>query len=318
MKAIVTGGAGFVGSHMVKRLVGAGAEVIIIDNFRTGKLEFIQDLLDEGKVNLVEADLRELDAIKSAFEGQEIVYHLAANADVRGGVKDTKVDLEENVIATRNVLEAMKEAGVKKLVFLSSTQVYGEAPVPTPEDVAPMLPGNIYGASKLAAEAYVSAFAQCFGMRAWIFRPVNLVGKHGTHGVISDFIDKLRENSEEMEILGDGKQMKSYIHIEDGLDEIEYVLGEVPLEEGRVEIFNMGNVDWISVTELAGIVVEEMGLENVKFNYTGGDRGWVGDVPRVLLSMEKMKKLGWVPKRNAAEAVRIAARTLVEEKVGKK
>ncbi len=311
MKTLVTGGAGFVGSHLVERLAARGEEVTVVDNFRTGKLEFIKELLDEGKINLVEADLRNFEDVKEFFKGQDVVWHLAANADVRGGIKDTLVDLEENIIATRNVLEAMRLADVKKLVFFSSTQVYGEAKTPTPEDCSPMLPTNIYGASKLAAEAYICAFSDNFGMTSYIFRPVNLVGIRGTHGVIWDFMKKLEANSRRMEILGNGKQMKSYMHISDGLDAVDFALKKA---KEKVNIYNLGSEDWISVAQLAEIIVGEMGLKNVKFEFTGGERGWVGDVPKVLLSMEKLRRLGWKPKYNSAEAVRKAVREILAEK----
>lgn len=313
MNVLVTGGAGFVGSHLVERLAkNPKNEIKIVDMLRTGRREFVDELLGKHKnVSFEQADLSDIDALQAAMRGQDFVYHLAANADVRGGIQDTEIDLKANVVLTRNVLEAMRLNSVKKIVLFSTTQVYGEAKVlPTPEDYSPMLPTNIYGASKIAAEAYTIAFANCFGMTAYIFRPVNIVGSRGTHGVIGDFVKKLSENPKKLHILGDGKQQKSYIHVSDLLDGIEVAVAK---SKERVNIYNLGNDDWLSVTRLAEIITEEMKLKNVEFEYSGGDRGWVGDVPKVLISTDRLKALGWKPRMNSEQAVREAARAAIAE-----
>lgn len=311
MNILITGGAGFVGSHLVERLAANPEnKLTIVDNFRTGKKEFIEGIIGKGKAELIKGDLRKQDFAEKVVEGKDIIYHLAANADVRGGVEDTKVDLEVNFLVTYNLLEGVRKDGnAKDFVFISSTQIYGEADeIPTPEDYGPLKPINIYGASKLAAEGYICAYANSFGFNAHIFRPVGISGKRGTHGIIPDLIEKLKKDPSRLQVFGDGTQLKSYIHISDLLEGMEFAI-----EKGRekVGIYNLGSEDWVAVKRIAEIVVEEMNLKNVRFNYTGGDRGWVGDVPKVQLSIEKLKKMGWKPKYNSEQAVRKAARELI-------
>ncbi|MBA3043846.1 NAD-dependent epimerase/dehydratase family protein, partial [archaeon] len=210
-----------------------------------------------------------------------------------------------------NVLESMKINNVKNIVLPSSCTVYGEAEVtPIPENYGPMIPVSLYGASKLASEGLITAYCSMFDMNAWVFRFANIVGSRSTHGVILDFINKLRNNPDELEILGDGKQTKSYLHINDCLDAILFAVEKT---NDKVNIFNLGCEDWITVDRIAEIVVEEMNLKNVKFRYTGGSRGWKGDIPRIMLSIRKIEKLGWKPRYNSEKAVKITAESLIKE-----
>ncbi len=310
MKVMVTGGAGFIGSHMVDHLVSEGHEVIVYDNLSSGKLEFIEQHMKRENFRFVKGDLLDFPLLKKEMKDVEIVYHIAANPDVRLGAQDTKVHFEQNALATYNVLEAMRLRDVRDIVFTSTSTVYGEAKlIPTPEDYGPLIPISLYGASKLAAEAFITSYAHTFGMKAVIYRFANIVGPRSTHGVIYDFIMKLRKNPRELEILGDGTQRKSYLYVEDCVDAI--VFGYEHRRED-VEIFNIGSEDWIDVRKIADIVVEEMNLKNVAYRFTGGKRGWKGDVPKMLLSIEKIKSYGWKPKHNSEESVRLTVRHLLK------
>ncbi|MCL0104456.1 NAD-dependent epimerase/dehydratase family protein [Dehalococcoidia bacterium] len=291
-RVLVTGGAGFIGSHLVDRLLEDN-EVTVIDNLSSGIREHISP-----KARFIKADLL-TDEIEGFFEGQEIVFHLAANPEVRLGAEDTRVHLQQNLLVTHRILEAMRVKGVKKIVFTSTSTVYGEAPIPTPEDYGPLMPISLYGASKLAAEALICSYCHTFELKAWIYRFANVIGERSNHGVIHDFINKLRENPEELEILGNGNQTKSYIHIEDCIEAMLHGLKA----QDKVNIFNLGTEDQITVKEIAGIVSEQLGLSPT-FEFTGGERGWKGDVPVMLLSVERLKHMGWGPKLNSKEAVR--------------
>ncbi len=310
MRILVTGGAGFIGSHMVDRLMSEGHEVVVYDNLSSGKREFVEHHMGKENFRFVHADLLDFETLNREMKGVDLVYHVAANPDVRLGAKDTKVHMEQNVLATYNVLEAMRLNDVRDIVFTSTSTVYGEAKkIPTPEDYGPLVPISLYGASKLAAEAFIMAYVHNFGMKAVIYRFANIVGPRSTHGVIYDFIMKLKKNPKELEILGDGTQTKSYLYVEDCVDAI--IFGYENRRED-VEIFNIGSEDWINVRKIADIVVEEMRLKNVVYRFTGGKRGWKGDVPKMLLSIEKIKSYGWKPKRNSEESVRLTAQSIVQ------
>jgi UDP-glucose 4-epimerase len=309
MRIMVTGGAGFIGSHIVDRLIKEGNEVIVYDNLSSGKIEFIEHHMENRNFKFIKADLLDFEKLKSSVEDVELIYHVAANPDVKLGAEDTKVHFEQNVRATYNLLEVMRIKDIEDIVFTSTSTVYGEATkIPTPEDYGPLVPISLYGASKLAAEAFITSYAHTFGMRAVIYRFANIVGPRSTHGVIYDFIMKLRNNPRELEILGDGTQTKSYLYVEDCVDAI--IFGYEHRKED-VEIFNIGSEDWINVRKIADIVVEEMGLKGVRYRFTGGKRGWKGDVPKMLLSIEKIKGYGWRPKHNSEESVRLTARYLI-------
>ncbi len=310
MRIMVTGGAGFIGSHIVDRLMSEGHSVVVYDNLSSGRREFVEHHMGKENFKFVHADLLDFDTLSREMKDIDLVYHVAANPDVRLGAKDTKVHMEQNVLATYNVLEAMRKNGVGDIVFTSTSTVYGEAKViPTPEDYGPLIPISLYGASKLGAEAFITSYAHTFDMKAVIYRFANIVGPRGTHGVIYDFIMKLKKNPKELEILGDGTQTKSYLYVEDCVDAIIYGYRN---RKEDVEIFNIGSEDWVNVRKIADIVVEEMGLENVAYRFTGGKRGWKGDVPKMLLSIEKIKSYGWKPKRGSEESVRLTARALVK------
>jgi UDP-glucose 4-epimerase len=302
MKAIVTGGAGFIGSYVVERLLREGYEVTVIDNMSSGRKELLKDL----NVTIVEEDLLSGN-VTEHFEGADEVYHFAANPDVKIGNTDTTVHFEQNLVVTHRVLEASRKAGVKKFVFASSSTVYGETDaIPTPED-SRTEPISMYGASKLACESLISSYAHSFGMKAYVFRFANVIGGRSTHGVIFDFVRKLRENPGELEILGDGTQNKSYVYIDDCVDAVMTVMGK---SERVFQVFNVGSEDQTDVKTLASIVSREMGI-SPKFRFTGGDRGWKGDVPKMMLDIGKIKALGWSPKHNSSGAVRETAKSLL-------
>lgn len=308
-KCFVTGGAGFIGSHLVERLLAEGNTVAAYDNLSLGKREWIEHHVNNPYFTFVQADLLDLATLKEAMAGHSIVMHLGANTDIRKGNSDPRVDLENCTIGTFNVLEAMRANRISKLIFTSSSTAFGEAPVkPTPETVGPLLPISLYGAGKVAGESLISAYCHLFNMEAWMFRFSNVVGARMGHGVVYDFIQKLRQNPKELEIMGDGNQEKNYFLVEDCLDGIFVAFRN---SNKQCDVFNLGGESTIKVTDIAKIVVEEMGLNDVCFKYTGGERGWPGDVPVVHLDTGKMRQLGWTPKHTAEEVIRITARRLL-------
>ncbi len=312
MKVTVTGGAGFIGSHLVDRLISLGNKVTVIDSLSSGRMEFLDEHLKNPDFKFIKLDILEPEKLTKAIHGSEVIYHLAANPDVRLGAENTRIHLEQNIIATYNVLEAMRKNNQQSIVFTSTSTVYGEASfIPTPEEYGPLIPISLYGASKLACEALITSYCGSFDMKSWIFRFANIVGDRSTHGIIVDFINKLRNNPDSLEILGDGQQRKSYLHVSDCVDAILFA---VEKSNEMANIFNLGSKDTISSTEIGEIVVSEMGLKDVTFTYTGGKRGWVGDVPRMLLSIEKLKKLGWQPVRDSKSSVVAAVRSTLGNK----
>lgn len=310
MRAFVTGGAGFIGSHLVDILINQGDIVTSFDNLSSGDKEFFTQHRDNKNFKFVEADLLDLKRVKKEIKNHEVIYHIAANPFVRLGEKKTKLDLEQGAIATYNILEAMRLNNIKKIVFSSSSVVYGETPpIALLEKYGPTLPISLYGAGKLAAEGLISAFCGTFGFQTWIYRFANVVGIRGTHGVIVDFIDKLRKNPKELEILGDGKQQKPYLHVSDVVSGIIHGFSN---SNEQINLFNLGCDSNTTVTRIAEMVVEEMGLSNVKFKYTGGKRGWPGDVPRFQLDATKINKLGWKARYTSDDAVRKAIREILD------
>ncbi|HIF90515.1 MAG TPA: NAD-dependent epimerase/dehydratase family protein [Candidatus Poseidoniales archaeon] len=311
MRALVTGGAGFIGSHLIDRLVSRGDTVVVIDNLSSGNLDFIQNHIDSGKVSLVRGDITNYQDVLSAMSGIECVFHLAANPDIRLGTKITDTDLQQGTIATYNIVEAMRIEGVNKIAFASSSVVYGEdAPMPTPENHGPCLPISLYGASKQAGEGLISSWVGTFGFQAWIFRFANIIGTRGTHGVIFDFIHKLKADPSRLEVLGNGLQEKSYMEVGDCVDGILHVMAN---SNDSVNLFNLGSHDTASVKRIAEIVVEETGCTGASIEYTGGDRGWAGDIPRAMLAIDKMLEIGFDVNYNSEEAIRHTARALIEE-----
>ena len=304
---VVTGGAGFIGSHLVDTLVAQGNEVLVIDSLCAGRLETIARHIDDHRVRFVQADLLD-SGWQEHLEGADRLFHLAADPDVRQSAISPDPTIQNNIMATYRVLEAMRRYEVPEFVFTSTSTVYGDAKViPTPEDYAPLLPISVYGASKLACEALISAYCYSFGMKSWIYRFANIVGERSGHGVITDFIRKLKDNPAELDILGDGKQVKSYLDVHECVAAMLFALRA----REAVNIFNIGSEDWIDVRSIAEIVAEEMHLPEVKFRFTGGERGWVGDVPKMQLSLERIKSRRWKPQLGSRESVRLAARDLV-------
>lgn len=317
MKVLVTGGAGFMGSHLVDALMKRQINVQVIDNLSSGSLLNITRWLNHQNFKFIQGDLLNADYAAKAVEGCETVYHLAANPEVRVGSINPDVHYQQNVAATYTLLEAVRRAGcVKNFVFTSSSTVYGEAAkIPTLEDYAPLKPISVYGASKLACEALISAYAYTYGFKALIYRLANIVGPRSRHGVICDFIQKLRKNPRELEVLGDGTQSKSYLYISDC---IEAMLLGFEKSKTQVEIYNIGSEDMVDVKTIAQIVIDEMGLKNVELIFTGGvdgGRGWIGDVKNMLLDISKLKSIGWKPKLNSKQAVKETTRHLIAELV---
>lgn len=312
MRALVTGGAGFIGSHLIDRLVARGDHVVVLDNLSSGQESFISHHLESGSATMVHGDVCHLEDVKSAMAMDiECVFHLAANPDIRLGTRVTDTDLQQGTIATYNVVEAMRLNEVKKIVFASSSVVYGEnAPLPTPENHGPCLPISLYGASKQAGEGLISSWVGTFGLQAWIFRFANIIGARGTHGVIFDFIHKLKADPTRLEVLGNGRQEKSYMEVGDCADAILHVMGET---NEPVNLYNLGSHDTASVRRIAEIVVEVTGCNGASIEYTGGDRGWAGDVPRARLAIDKMLESGFDVRMNSEDAIRHTASVLLEE-----
>ena len=313
MKAFVTGGAGFIGSHLVDSLLKNGHSVTVYDNLSSGDKKFIQPHLHQEYFTFIKADLLDLKRVKKEIQDHDLVFHLAANPHVRLGEKQTDLDLNQGIVATYNILEAMRHSSIKKIVFSSSSVVYGETTeFSLPETYGPTLPISMYGAGKLGAEGLISAFCGTFDFQTWVYRFANVVGARGTHGVIVDFIEKLKKNPKELEILGDGKQCKPYLYVSDCVDGI--LFGFMHAQE-KMNLFNLSCDTTTTVTRIAEMVAEEMKLRNVLFKYTGGIRGWKGDVPRFQLDAHKMNKLGWKATLTSDEAVRKAIRDVLDAKL---
>lgn len=311
MRSIVTGGAGFIGSHIVDHLVAQGDEVIVIDALLAGDLRNISRHIDSGAVRFVHANLLN-PGWQDQCAGADRLWHIAADPDVRESAITPDAQLNNTIIATHRVLEAIRTHSIPEIVFTSTSTVYGEATViPTPETYTPMEPVSVYGAAKLACEALISAYCHSFGVRGYVFRFANIIGPRSGHGVITDFIRKLRQNPKELEILGDGKQTKSYLEVTACVDAMAYVISHA---SETVNTYNIGSEDWIDVTTIADILVAEGGLTGVQYRFTGGARGWVGDVPRMQLSVEKLKKLGYTPDIGSHESVRLAVRAALSGK----
>lgn len=308
-KHFITGGAGFIGSHLVDRLMEEHSRVTIYDNLVSGRREWIEHHLGKENFHFIQADLLNSDTLTQTMKGHEVVWHLGANTDIPTGNRITDLDLNNDTIATRNVLEAMRQNNIDKIIFASTACVYGDVPlVPLDETFGPLFPINLYGAGKLACEGLLTAYSHLFGIKVWMFRFGNVVGDRMGHGVIFDFIHKLKQNPEELEILGDGNQEKNFFLVEDCIDGMLYASRN---SSKQYDVFNLGCNFTVKVSVIAEIVVEEMGLKDVKLKYTGGKRGWPGDAPYVMFDTTKMERLGWKAKYTSEEAVRIATRRLL-------
>ncbi len=320
MKVIVTGGAGFIGSFLVERLLREGYQVTVIDNLSSGSLDNLREVIGEPGFRFIRADLLEPEKWVDEVRGCTAVFHYAANPEVRHSVREPLDHYHQNLTATMNVLEAARKMGVEVVVFASSSTVYGDPEkLPTPED-HPLRPISVYGATKAAAEIMCQTYARLYGVKCLVLRYANIVGPRLRHGVIYDFIMKLRKNPHRLEILGDGTQRKSYLYIDDAIDATMTAYHHI-LETGeREKVYNIGNTDWVTVREIADIVVEAMGLQNVEYVYkpaTPDGRGWPGDVKLMLLDITRItSETGWKPKLTSKQAVRETARKLVKELTG--
>ncbi len=300
MRAFVTGGAGFIGSSLVDRLLQRGDDVVAYDNLSTGIDEFLAEARKSASFTFVQGDVLDEETLARAMSGVDIVFHLAANADVRFGTRHPRKDLEQNTIATYNVLEAMRGNGIQKIVFSSTGSVYGEAAViPTPETCPFPVQTSLYAASKLAGEGLISAFCEGFGFQAWIFRFVSILGERYTHGHVFDFYRCLLENPGELPVLGDGKQRKSYLYIQDCISAIFTALQKA---RDNVNVFNLGADEYCEVDDSIGWITESLGVSPRRL-YAGGDRGWVGDNPFIFLDTNRIRSLGWTPTLTIREAV---------------
>jgi len=303
---LITGGAGLVGSHLADQLLDAGATVRVVDDLSKGN----QERVPTG-APFTQVDLTDPDAVADVVTADvDMVFHFAAYTDTN--YDDDRTLFEENTEITYNLLEAMHAVGVDKFAFTSSSTVYGEAPRPTAEDYAPLEPISIYGSSKLADEALISTYAHSYDIQSWVFRFANIVGPHQRGNVIPDFIEKLAADPTQLEILGDGRQEKSYLYVTECVDAIQYVVEHA---DDPFNLYNLGTQTTTSVTDIADIVADEMGV-SPEYSYTGGDRGWTGDVPKMRLSIENLSALGWEPTLSSHEAVRKAASELITEITG--
>lgn len=300
MNYFVTGAAGFIGSNLVDRLLANGETVVGYDNLTTGKTRFLEPASSNPKFRFIEGDLLDTGALTPAMEGADFVFHLAANADVRFGTEHPERDLQQNTIATFNVLEAMRANGVNRMAFSSTGSIYGEPEVfPTPENAPFPIQTSLYGASKLAAEGMIQAYCEGFGFQAYIFRFVSILGERYTHGHVFDFYKKLMADPAHLHVLGDGKQRKSYLYVQDCLDAM---LLATRVLNNRVNVLNLGHEEASRVNDSIGWIAERLGLQP-ELTYAGGERGWIGDSPFILLDTRRIRALGWKPKLGIHEGV---------------
>ena len=308
---VITGGAGFIGSHLTETLLARGQRVTVVDNLSNGQQDWLQGMRSHSRFFFHHTDLRDPEGLTETLSGADVVWHLAANTNMVIGAESTRVDIENGILSTYNLLEAMRKSTVSKLLFSSSGAVYGdiERP-PASEEYGPLLPVSLYGSAKLACEGLVSAYCSIFGMRAWIFRLGNVLGARMGHGVIFDFIRKLKNDPTELEILGDGSAEKNYILVEEVIDGMLYAFEHA---EPLCDVYNVGSPSTTLVTDIARIVLEQMGLTGVKLRFSGGIRGWPGDQPRVYMDVSKMHRMGWATRHSSDEAVRIATHRYLGE-----
>lgn len=300
MHYFVTGCAGFIGSSLVDRLLQQGHHVVGLDNFSTGFRQFLEQAQQHSAFKLIEADLLDKEAVKVAMQGADVVMHLAANADVRFGTDHPHKDLEQNTIATFHVLEAMRANEVKRIAFASTGSIYGEAEIiPTPEDAAFPVQTSLYGASKLAAEGLIQAYCEGFDFQAYIFRFVSILGERYTHGHVFDFYKQLLKDPAKLRVLGNGKQRKSYLYIQDCIDAIFWAMDK---SNAKVNIFNLGTDEYCEVNHSIGWICDYLGVAPER-QYTGGERGWIGDNPFIFLDCAKIRNLQWRPKLSIREGI---------------
>ena len=300
MKAFVTGGAGFIGSTLTDRLISAGHDVVVYDNFSTGKEEFLRGSLASGRLTVARGDVLDQPLLTSSMRGCDTVFHIAANADVRFGLTNPRRDVDQNTLATFHVLEAMRATGIDRIVFSSTGSIYGEPNVfPTPEDAPFPIQTSLYGASKLAGEGLISAYCEGYGFRGFIFRFVSILGERYSHGHVFDFVRSLRADPTRLTVLGNGKQRKSYLYVGDC---VEAMLLGLEKATARVNVFNLGADEYCEVTESVSWICERMGVRP-QIEFTGGERGWIGDSPFIFLDCSRLRSLGWKPTLSIREGV---------------
>lgn len=311
MEILITGGAGFIGSHLADKLLEENNKIVIFDNLSLGKMQNIETALKNPNCSFVKGDILNSDELSNVFKKNkfDVVFHMAANSDIAKSHENPDVDFRNTLKSTYHILLAMKEFGVKNIVFASTSAIYGDTGVSVDENFGPLFPISHYGASKLASEAFISSFCENYGFRAWITRFPNVVGERATHGAIYDFINKLRKNPTELEVLGDGSQIKPYLYVKDLIEAIILVWKTT---NDKINYFNLGVESRTTVKEMAEMVIEEMNL-NAKIRYTGGNKGWVGDVPQFSYCLDKIHKLGWSAKVSSNEAVRKSIQYILEK-----
>ncbi len=300
-RCFVTGGAGFIGSHLTDRLLACGYKVRVFDNFSTGFIEFLEDAQKNPLFSLVEGDLLDKEVLFHAMKGYDFIFHIAANADVRFGLQHPEKDLNQNIVATFNILEGMRLNGIDQIAFSSTGSVYGEPKVfPTPEEVSFPIQTSLYGASKVAGESLISAYCEGFGFRGWIFRFVSVLGERYSHGHVYDFYQQLCANPNDLKVFGNGKQRKSYMYVQDCIDAMLLAINK---KKEKLNIFNLGFPGYIDVDFSIRCITQQLGL-NPTLHYTGGKQGWVGDNPFIFLDVSQIEKLGWKPKVTIEEGVK--------------
>jgi UDP-glucose 4-epimerase len=315
-RVFLTGGAGFIGSHVVDRLLPQGYAVTAYDNLSNGRREFIERHVGEPNLRFVEADCLDAERLRAEMRGHDLVWHLAANTDIIGSHEKPSRDLRDCVTATFNVVEAMRQTGVVPLLFSSTGAVYGDLcrDVATSEAAGPLLPMSTYAAGKIGSEGFIAAYCHVYGLRAWMFRFGNVIGARLTHGVIFDFINKLRRDPTELLILGDGTQEKNYFLVEECIEGMAFGFRRISMTDERpCDVFNLGSSTVTRVTAIARIVIEEMGLAAVTVRIAGTARAWPGDQPRVHITADRMRELGWRAQRTSDEAVRVAVRRMLDK-----
>lgn len=304
---LVTGGAGFIGSHIVDELLSRGSRVVVYDNFTTGRREFLPE--NHPNLQIVKGDVLDTASLQAAMRGCDFVFHMQANADVRGGKDKPKIDLDQNTICTWSALEAARVQKVKGFVFASSSAIYGEPEVfPTPETYAPKQT-SLYGASKFAGEAMIQAYSEYYDIRSFSFRFVSWMGERYTHGIVFDVLKKLRQDSKRLPLLGDGTQKKSYLYVKDG---VSGIMQAIEKSQNLKNVYNLGHDNFLTVVEVVRVILDEMKLKDVQLDFAGGKRGWVGDSPLVHLDTTLIKSLGWRPMTAIEESVRRTVRYLAE------
>jgi UDP-glucose 4-epimerase len=311
-KYFITGGAGFIGAHLACRILSTSeAAITVFDNFSNGRRWAFGEWLHNKRLTVIEGDARDEQKLSASMEGHDIVYHLAANADIARAATEPSIDFDNGILTTNNVLEAMRKRGVRRIVFTSGSGVYGDVPpIAVPENYDRMIPISTYGASKLSSESLISAYCHMFSLSGTVFRFANVVGPHQTHGVAYDFVRRLAKDPAALKIFGDGTQSKPYIFVEDILNAFQFIEN---INDKSYDVFNVGTQDHLTVREIADIICERMQLKHVAYQFTGGARGWKADVPVYRLNSDKIRKLGWSSQFNSREAVTHSVIALLED-----